>query len=249
MSRNARRAFTNAAVLIAALIVAWQALYYMVGETALRSPLATGTYTVSLLAGEMLWPHARESLAAFAIALSIAVVAGLAIGMVLGYVRSAAEIFEPMLTALYSIPKITLYPILLLLFGLGMPAKVAFGAIHGIIPIAIFALNGVRNVRTVLIKAGRTMKLGRFDMARRVLFPAALPEIFTGLRIGFSLTLIGTLLGEMFASQRGVGFLMMNAIGLHNIDLIMALTLLIVIFSATVSSVLLYFDRRLRDRL
>ena len=128
-------------------------------------------------------------------------------------------------------------------------AKVAFGAIHGIIPIALFTLNGVRNVRPVLVKAGRIMNLGRFDMAHRVLFPAALPEIFTGFCIGFSLTLIGTLLGEMFASQRGIGFLMMNAIGLHNIDLIMALTLLIVVFSATVSTVLLHLDRRLRERL
>ena len=57
----------------------------------------------------------------------------------------------------------------------------------------------------------------------------AIPEIFTGIRIGFSLTLIGTLLGEMFASQRGLGFLLIQAIGLHNIRLIMALTLLLVV--------------------
>ena len=80
---------------------------------------------------------------------------------------------------------------------------------------------------------------------RSVLFPAALPEIFTGLRVGFSLTLIGTLLGEMFAAQRGLGFLLMNAIGLHNVDLIMAVTLLLITFAAAVSSVLLAIDRRL----
>jgi len=249
MSTGARDAFSKVAVLVAVLVAAWQALYWVVGDTAMRSPLSAGAYTLSLLSGDMLWPHARESMLAFAIALAIAVAVGLAIGFVLGYVRGLAEIFEPMLTAIYSIPKITLYPILLLLFGLGMSAKVAFGAIHGIIPIALFTLSGVRNVRPVLVKTGQTMKLGRLDLARRILFPAALPEIFTGLRIGFSLTLIGTLLGEMFASQRGIGFLMMNAIGLHNIDLITALTLLIIIFSATVSSVLLYFDRRLRARL
>ena len=59
-----------------------------------------------------------------------------------------------MLVALYSIPKITLYPILLLAFGLGMPAKIAFGAIHGIIPIALFTLNAVRNIKPVLLKTG-----------------------------------------------------------------------------------------------
>ena len=61
-------------------------------------------------------------------------------------------------------------------------------------------------------------------MVRSILFPAALPEIFTGLRVGFALTLIGTLLGEMFAAQRGLGYLLMTAIGLHNVDLIMAVT-------------------------
>ena len=57
-----------------------------------------------------------------------------------------------MLVAIYSIPKMTLYPILLLMFGLGMSAKIAFGAIHGIIPIALFTINAVRNVRPILIK-------------------------------------------------------------------------------------------------
>ena len=81
---------------------------------------------------------------------------------------------------------------------------------------------------------------------RRVLLPAAIPEIFTGLRIGFSLTLIGTLLGEMFASQRGLGFLLIQAIGLHNVHLIMALTLLLVVIAVTASAALLAVDRRLR---
>ena len=88
-------------------------------------------------------------------------------------------------------------------------------------------------------------RLGSFDLVRSVLFPAALPEIFTGLRVGFSLTLIGTLLGEMFAAQRGLGYLLMNAIGLHNVDLIMAVTLLLIAFAAIISSALLAIDHQL----
>ena len=68
----------------------------------------------------------------------------------------------------------------------------------------------------------------------------------SGLRIGFSLTLIGTLLGEMFGAQKGLGFLLMQAIGLQNVPVIMAVTLLLVVFAATLSSVLLMWDRRLR---
>jgi NitT/TauT family transport system permease protein len=89
------------------------------------------------------------------------------------------------------------------------------------------------------------LKLAPDEMVRWILFPAAIPEIFTGLRVGFSLTLIGTLLAEMFASQRGIGYLLMTGIGLHNIEQVMAVTLLIVVFAAVVSVLLLAIDRRL----
>ena len=89
------------------------------------------------------------------------------------------------------------------------------------------------------------MKLGPSAMVGEILFPAAVPEIFTGIRVGFSLTLIGTVLGEMFAAQRGLGYLLMSAISLYNIDLIMSVTFLLVVLAAIVNMVLLVIDRRL----
>jgi len=136
----------------------------------------------------------------------------------------------------------------LLAFGIGMPAKIAFGAIHGIVPVAIFALGAVRNLNPVYLKAARVMRLTPWRIASRVLLPAAIPEIFTGIRIGFSLTLIGTLLGEMFASQRGLGYLIMNAIGLHDVPTIMATILLLAIVAVSASALLLWLDRRLHHR-
>jgi len=245
MSAGAWRSTRNAAVLIVGLLIAWQLLYVIAGQAALAPPLATLRYTAALLATEGFRGHLSESMRAFGAALTIAVASGLLIGFWLGFHKLAGEVCEPILVALYSIPKITLYPILLLAFGLGMSAKVAFGALHGIIPVALFTINVVRNVKPILIKTGRVHGLRPTEMVRIVLFPAALPEIFTGLRVGFSLTLIGTLLGEMFAAQRGLGYLLMTAIGLHNVELIMAVTLILFVFAAAVSSVLLAFDRRL----
>jgi len=245
MNADTIKSARNAAVLIAALLALWQLLYWFAGETAIKPPLTTFRYTLSLVTSDAFWPHLSESMRAFAAALAIAVGVGLALGFWLGFHRLSGQVFEPMLVALYSIPKITLYPILLLAFGLGMPAKIAFGAIHGIIPVALFTINAVRNVKPILIKTGRVLGLGPAAMVRSILFPAALPEIFTGLRVGFSLTLIGTLLGEMFAAQRGLGYLLMTAIGLHNVDLIMAVTLLLFLFAASVSTALLAIDHRL----
>ncbi len=182
---------------------------------------------------------------AFAIALAIAVSLGLLIGFALGLHRLSGDAMEPMLVALYSIPKITLYPIILLAFGIGISAKIAFGAIHGIVPVALFTLSAVRTIKPILIKTGRVLKLSPTGMVREILFPAAVPEIFTGIRVGFSLTLIGTVLGEMFAAQRGLGYLLMSAISLYNIDLIMSVTFLLVVLATSVNTVLLAIDRRL----
>jgi NitT/TauT family transport system permease protein len=242
------RRWRGAVILIASLLTVWQALYWFVGDIALRSPLQTFRFTSEFISSQRYWPDFYETLIACTLAVLIAASVGLLTGLVLGFARSAGQVFEPMLVAIYSIPKLTLYPILLLVFGLGMSAKVAFGAIHGIIPIALFTINAVRNIRPVLIKTGRVLKYSPAQMAWKILIPAALPEIVTGLRIGFSLTLVGTLLGEMFASQRGLGNLLMRAIGLHNVDLIMAIALVVTVVAAVGSSLLLAVDRRLHAK-
>jgi NitT/TauT family transport system permease protein len=236
----------RAGVLILCLLAAWQLLFWFAGETALTPPYETIVYTFHLLSSPSFYPHLAETAQAFAIALAIAVSSGILIGFSLGLYRFAADVGEPVLVALYSIPKITLYPIVLLAFGIGMPAKIAFGAIHGIVPVAIFTLGAVRNLNPVYAKAARVMRLPPARIVSRVLLPASIPEIFTGIRIGFSLTLIGTLLGEMFASQRGLGYLLIQAIGLHNVQVIMAVTLLLVVIAVAASAALLAVDRRLR---
>ena len=232
-------------ILIAVLGAIWELLYLWIGDVALASPAATFAYTARLVSGETFAMHAWDTMRAFAIAFALSTVMGLAAGFWLGFHRLAGDVLEPMVVALYSIPKLTLYPILLLAFGLGLSAKVAFGVLHGVIPIILFTHNAVRNTRPILQKTAHVMKLTPGQKVRWILFPAAVPEIFTGLRVGFALTLIGSLLAEMFASQRGLGHLLMNGIGLHNVPLIMSVTLLIVVFAATVSTLLLVIDRRL----
>jgi NitT/TauT family transport system permease protein len=238
----------NSLILIAALLAAWQLLFEFAGSQAMTAPVETFRYLAHLLTTETFWGHVEETSRAFFFALLLAVLLGLVIGFILGAHRFSSEVFEPVLVAFYSIPKITLYPIILLAFGLGLPAKIAFGTIHGVVPVAIFTMGAVRNLNPILLKTARVLRLGPQELVGSVLLPAALPEIFTGIRIGFSLTLIGTLLGEMFGSQRGLGYLLMTAIGLQNVQLIMAVTLLIVLFAASVSTLLIVIDHRLHGR-
>ncbi len=245
MHSDERKPLRNTVILIVGMLAVWELAYLVVGEVALRSPWETIRFLGTLMKTDIFWIHLRDTLEAFGVALAIAVMLGLLIGFALALHRLSGDAMEPMLVALYSIPKITLYPIILLFFGLGISAKIAFGAIHGIIPVALFTLSAVRTIRPILIKTGRVMKLSPPVMVRSILFPAAVPEIFTGIRVGFSLTLIGTVLGEMFAAQHGLGYLLMNAISLYNVDLIMSVTFLLVVFAAVVNTILLAIDRRL----
>ena len=239
----------NGLILVAVLLAAWQILFEIAGTQAMTPPLETISYLARLLTTETFWGHVEETARAFFIALALAVLLGLVIGFWLGAHRFSSEVFEPILVAFYSIPKITLYPIILLAFGLGLPAKIAFGTIHGVVPVAIFTMAAVRNINPILLKTARVLRLGPWKLVGSMLLPAALPEIFTGIRVGFSLTLIGTLLGEMFGSQSGLGYLLMTAIGLQNVQLIMAVTLLIVLFAASVSALLIVIDHRLHRRM
>jgi NitT/TauT family transport system permease protein len=239
------RRFGGTAVVILACIAIWQALYLYVGDSALASPLQTVEKLSVLLRSGNFWIHVSETGRAFVLALSIAVLGGIFLGVVLGLGRLAGDVAEPILVTLYSIPKIVLYPLILLCFGLGMSAKVAFGVMHGLIPIALFSMNAIRQMKPVYRRTSQVLRLTNLQTALTVIVPAILPEIISGVRLGFSLTLLGVLIGEMFASQRGLGFLLTSAISLGQIDTIMAIALLLTVFAIACNAVMMMFDRHL----
>lgn len=233
-------------LLLIGLVVLWQVGSMVLGRDALPSPAATTGKLVAIMSDSDFPRHAWETARAFLTALVIALLAGLVIGLALGAHRLSGEVAEPILTALYSIPKITLYPVILLLFGLGLSAKIAFGVIHGIIPVILFTMNAVRNIRGVYLRSARAMRLTLLQTAGTVILPAALPEIVSGFRIGFALTLLGTLIGEMFASQRGIGYMLVKAMETGDTGTVMSLALLLVVLATAASAALLALDRRLR---
>lgn len=231
-------------LLLAGLLLIWWLMFQWAGPEAIAPPGATFRHLGGYLVSADFWNQAEATGLAFAYGCLIALVGGLGLGLAIGGYRLARDIGEPILTSLYSIPKITLYPVILLIFGLGIPAKVAFGALHGIFPVALFTIGAVKNISPVLLKTARTMRLNGFDTARSVLLPAALPEIVTGLRIGFSTTLLGTLIGELFASDRGIGFMLIRAMEANKVLDIMSLTLFLFIFAVIANTLLLAIEHR-----
>lgn len=236
----------DAALLAAGLLIGWQIVYWLTGADVVSSPLATLARAATLLHSENFWHDAASTGVAFAYACVLGVLGGLALGLLLGLNRFAGDVADPILGTIYSIPKITLYPIILLIFGLSLAAKVAFGVIHGIFPVAIFTMNAVRNVAPVHRRTAKALRLSPLATVATVLAPAALPEILSGVRVGIAVTLLGILIAELFASSSGIGFALIRATDVHNVVDIFALTLLVFVFAVAINALCHAAERRVR---
>jgi len=236
----------DALLLAIGFLACWQLLYMLAGPDVVSAPLDTLLRTVALLRTEDFWRDAGSTGAAFAYACAIGVAGGLVFGLVVGLSRFAAEVADPILGTVYSIPKITLYPIILLIFGLSPAAQIAFGVIHGIFPVAIFTMNAVRNVAPVHRRTAKALRLSPWATIATVLAPAAIPEILSGVRIGIAVTLLGILIAELFASSSGIGYALIRATERHDVVDIFALTLLLFLFAVAINGLLQAGERRVR---
>jgi NitT/TauT family transport system permease protein len=235
-------------VLLGVIVLVWQGLFEYAGDVAITPPWRTVEFASTLLGSAVFWGHAAATLLAFLYSLAIAYAIGIAAGLALGFHRFSGDVAEPILTALYTIPKVTLYPVILLIFGLGISAKVAFGVIHGVIPVILFTMSAVKTIPPVVTKTARVLRLSPWQTATTMLVPAVAPEIITGLRVGFSLTMLGVLIGEMFASQRGLGFMIINGINAHNVKTTTAVILIVVVFAVAANTALLALDKHVHHR-
>jgi NitT/TauT family transport system permease protein len=236
----------DAALLAAGFLACWEILYLWAGADVVSSPFATIARAASLLQTHNFWHDAQSTGIAFAYACLIGIGGGLSLGLGLGLNRFAGDVADPILGIVYSIPKITLYPIILLIFGLSLASKVAFGVIHGFFPVAIFTMNAVRNVAPVHRRTAKALRLSPLATITTVLAPAAIPEILSGVRIGIAVTLLGILIAELFASSSGIGFALIRATDIHDVVDIFALTLLLFLFVVAINWFLHVAERRVR---
>jgi NitT/TauT family transport system permease protein len=242
------RSLFPALALAALLLAAWQLLASLTGFFAVSSPLAATTRLMELAQTPNFWADVRETFTAFALAFVIAVSAGVTLGVVLGLNRFSGDTLEPILVNFYSLPKVTLYPLVLLVFGLGMSARVAFGVMHGLVPITLVTRNAIRQVRPVYWQTARSLRMSYPASVVYLVIPAILPELMAGVRIGFALSLLGVIIGEMFASHRGLGFSAVNAMNLGDMNAIMAIGMSLAIFAVLANSLMLALERRMRHQ-
>ena len=232
-------------IILMVMLLAWQALHQVVGTTALPGPVPTLTYLAKFVPTERFAENAWATLVCFFYALILSYGIGLAIGVWMGIHRLSGAVGEPILISLYTLPKVTLYPVVLLIFGLSLSGRVTFGAMHGVLPVALLTMNAIRNIPPVYLKSARTLHLSRWQTILTVFFPATLPEMVAGLRIGFTLTLLGVLLAEMFAAKHGLGFLIINAMQMLQAEEMITVAVVLFVFAALANALLLWIEHRL----
>ncbi len=133
------------------------------------------------------------------------------IGIAMGISRPVRALVDPLITATYPIPKSSLLPLILLIFGLGEMSKVVMVAIGVFYPMAINATAGVLQISPVYLDVGKSFKASRWDTFRTIALPGALPFIMTGVKLGAGLALILIAVAEMVGAKSGIGYMIWSA--------------------------------------
>ena len=135
------------------------------------------------------------------------------LGLVLAASPRLYRIAYPPLLTLYALPKVTVFPIFMLFFGLGLTQRVLYGAFFGVFPVLVNTVAGVREVNRTLVVLAQSLGMGRVQYWQKILFPSVLPMFATGLRMAFVYAGVGVLLSEMFVSASGIGQRLVSTAG------------------------------------
>ncbi len=240
------RAYFPSVVVVLCALALWQGVHLTSASADVPAPGATAIRLGHLLGLSSFWSDVGATSLAFIASLLISVAVGIGLGVALGLHRPSAAAVEPLLSDFYAIPKVTLYPIVLGIFGLGLAPKVAFGVMHALVPITLVTTRAIGQLRPVYLRAAKTMQLPAATAMRTIVLPAILPELLGAMRIGASLSLLGVLIGEMFAAKHGLGFAAMRAMGLGDTTAIAAIGLFLVLFAVAINTGLLTIERKTR---
>jgi ABC-type nitrate/sulfonate/bicarbonate transport system permease component len=200
-------------VRVASVIVVlalWEIFGRQVNPLFLSYPSAITRAFFQLLSAGEIQRQALGSLWVFSAGLSMALVFGIALGLLMGRYRLAEYLLDPYVYALDATPRVALIPLLLLWFGLGTTAKIAVVFLSGLFPVLMNTFSGVRTVSAHLVDVGRAYGASEGQLFGKVILPAALPFLMAGIRLALGRALIGIITAEMFTAVTGMGALLVR---------------------------------------
>jgi NitT/TauT family transport system permease protein len=160
-----------------------------------------------LLRSGQLWEHAEASLIRSLSGFGLAIVITIPLGLVIGWYKPVANLLNPLLEVFRNTAALALLPVFVLILGLGETSKIAIITYACAWPILLNTISGVRTVDPLLIKSARSLGLGPLRLFQKVVLPAAVPTIFTGIRLAGAYSILILIAAEMVGAKAGLGYL------------------------------------------
>jgi len=201
--------------------------------------LASGEYTADILA----------TLGTVALAAVLSIAVGFAFGVILYLFPRLKRAADPFLASYYAVPSFIFYPLFIVMFGLNRWPLVAVAFIFSCVAMTIATIDGFLNVRPILRKVAQSMHLSRSQMIRLILLPAALPYLFTGIKLAIAYAFIGVIAGEFIQAGSGLGYRIAFAYESFQTGTMYGLLLILLTCVVSVNTVLGVRERRLYERL
>ncbi len=233
-----------------ALILAFLVLWQIGSGTVLNrfwfsDPLAIGARLREWTVNGTLLFHFSVTFQEMSIGFVAGTILGSGFGLLLGRLRTLARLLDPMILAIYSLPKIALAPLFILWFGVGMLPKIVLSGAVVFFLVFFNTYAGTRDVDAALVDTVRLMGGGRVAVMRFVLLPSALVWVFTGLRISVPYALVGAVVGEMMASNKGLGSLIQDSAAQFDTAGVFAALAVLLVLSVLLNEFLAGIERRL----
>jgi NitT/TauT family transport system permease protein len=151
------------------------------------------------------WPDVTYTLRNLVAAVALAVIAGFLGGLVVHAIPRLRRVLDPLFSSYYSVPTFVLYPMLIVIFGVGPASLIVMGSMFGVVAMLVSTLTAIDHIPRVLLKVARVSHLGPLRTAALIKLPAAAPHLFTGLKLAVAYSVIGVIAGEFILATAGVG--------------------------------------------
>ena len=219
--------------IIMAVLAVWEFLAHSgwLYRDVVPSLLAIGGAVAELLMSSDYYFNLGVTAGEIGTALAFGGLAGLAVGILLGANRFMSKAFESYLYYLGPTPKIIFFPIMIMWFGVGPGSKIALGTLSCFFPVALSVAAGMRQIDKVLIRVGKSFRANAWQMVLKIYLPAMRHPIINGVRLGLGVALIGTLLAETKLSNKGIGFLIINAYSTFDMPRMYAMLIVLFVLS------------------
>ncbi|MBO0677208.1 ABC transporter permease subunit [Mycolicibacterium sp. S2-37] len=234
--------FVGALVLAALVTIGWEIMSSL--TFVIPSPVQTVTVMFQNLADPSYLFDLRVTAQAVFLAFVIGTAIGGGIGLLLGLSRLLRMLLEPMIIMLNGIPKIVLYPVLLPIFSLS-GSKVVMGVLFALFPVLINVSTGVQEIPRVYWKLARSVQASAWQTLAHIIFPAIRRPLLTGIRLAVSLSVVGVVLSEFFATRRGLGRVVLQSYSHGDYPSMVATIMLLITISFAISVALWQWEKRL----